>query len=100
MYWSKQENIIFDIILFLIVFFQFITTFVLTGDVDNQTSLVLVGLNFIFFGSMIPYAKWVWKTASYRKAFLQVVKHELYILGLSIPCLLLAILAIILKQQI
>jgi len=92
MHWSKQENIIFDIILFLIVFFQFITVFVLSGDSDNQTGLFLVGLNFIFFTALIPYAKWVWKTASYWKAFLQVAKHELYILGLSIPCLILAII--------
>lgn len=33
---------------------------------------------------MIPYAKWVWKASSYQRAFIQLAKHELVFLGLSI----------------
>jgi len=100
MYWPKQEQFVFDIILFILVLFQMSTFFMLnTGEVNFQNGIMLVGVNLMFFAAMIPYAKWVWQTASYQKAFLQVVKHELFILGLSATCILLAILTIKMKGQ-
>ncbi len=100
MYWSKQEIIIFDIVLFILVVFQLSTFFILHSyDSTVQITGILVGLNLMFLAAMIPYAKWVWKTASYQKAIVQVLKHELFILGLSVSCILLALLTLKMKGQ-
>jgi len=95
MYWTKQEHIVFDIILFILVIFQLYSFFALNTDETNfQNAFILVGVNLILLAMMIPYAKWLLKTTSYQKAFLHVVKHELFILGLSATCIFLAILTI------
>ena len=100
MYWNKQEKVAFDIILLILVVFQISTFFMLKSvETTFQNSIILVSLNVMLFVAMIPYAKWVWKTASYHKAFLQVAKHELIILGLSATGLFLAILTIRMKGQ-
>lgn len=100
MYWDKQEQFVFDIILFILVGFQISTFFILkTYETNLQNGIILVGLNLMLLLAMIPYAKWVWKTESYQKAFLQVVKHELILLGLSATGVLLAILTIKMKGQ-
>ena len=98
MYWNKQEQFIFDILLFILVVFQISTVFMLKSEeTDLRNGIVLVGLNVMFLAAMIPYAKWVWKSASYQKALLQVAKHELIILGLSAIGVLLALLTIRMK---
>ena len=95
MYWSKQEQVVFDIILFILVVFQLSTFFMLKTDETNfQNAFILVGVNLMLLAMMIPYAKWLLKTTSYQKAFLHVVKHELFILGLSATCIFLALLTI------
>lgn len=92
MYWKNQEKIIFDIALFMLVVFQVSTFFVVKSGSDNpQHFMILLCLNLLFLSAMIPYAKWVWKTPSYKKAILQVVKHEFIILGLSILVIIAAI---------
>jgi len=93
MYWNKQEEVIFDIILFILVVFQVLTFFAVKSGGDSlQFGIILVGLNLLFLAAMIPYAKWVWKTASYKTAFLQVAKHEFFILGLSVLGIIVAML--------
>ena len=90
MYWGKQEQFLFDIILFILVVFQASTFFMLkTQEMALQNSIFLVGLNFLLFFAMIPYAKWVWKTASYQKPFLQVSKHEIVLLVMGVAGILL-----------
>jgi len=85
MYWNKQEEVIFNIVLFILVVFQVATFFELKSGGDSiQCGLILVGLNLLFLAAMILYAKWVWKSASYQKALLQVAKRELIILGLGV----------------
>ncbi len=91
MFWNKQEEIIFDIILFILVIFQALTFFALKSDIEApQYSLIITGFNLLFFLAMIPYAKWVWKSSSYQKAFLQLLKHETILLGLVAIGILLA----------
>lgn len=93
MYWNKQEQFVFDIVLFIVVVFQILTFFeVKSGGDFLQSGIILVGLNLLFLAAMIPYAKWVWKTPSYKKAFLQVAKHEFFILGLSVLGIIVAML--------
>lgn len=100
MYWEKQEQFVFDIILFILVFFQLATFFMMhTGKINFGSGMFFVGLNFVLLMAMIPYAKWDWKTVSYKKAFLQLIKHELIILGLSAVGIVLAILTIRMKGQ-
>ena len=81
MYWSKQEQFIFDVILLLLVAFQIATVSLYAGNL-LENGILLVGINVFLVVALIPYAKWVWKIPSYQKAFLQVVKHELIILCL------------------
>src|SRR4030042_1441059 len=93
MYLNKQEEVIFDIVLFIVVVFQVLTFFALKSGVDSpQYGIILLGLNSLFLAAMIPYAKWVWKTPSYKKAFLKVAKHELFLLGLSVLAIIVATL--------
>ena len=93
MYWNKQEQFVFDIILFILVVFQLGTFFaLLTGKINTESGPFLLGLNFLLFIVMIPYAKWVWETITHQKAFLQLIKHEFIILGLSAIGIVLAIL--------
>ena len=83
--WSKQEQFVFDVILFILVVFQVSTFFMLkTQEMALQNRIFLVGLNFLLFFAMIPYAKWVWKTASYQKALLQFAKHEIALLVIGL----------------
>jgi hypothetical protein len=99
MYWNKQEQFIFDIVLFILVVFQISTVSMLKSEeTDFRNGIVLVGLNVMLFAAMIPYAKWVWKSASYQKTLLQVARHELIILGLSVLGVLLALLTIRMKS--
>lgn len=100
MYWSKQEEVIFDIILFILAVFQLSSFFMInTGDINLLNDIILVGVNLMLLAAMIPYAKWVWKTASYQKAFFQVLKHELFMLSLSVTCIVLAIITIKMKGK-
>jgi hypothetical protein len=93
MYWNKQEEVIFDIVLFILVVFQILTFFVLKSGVDSpQYGIILVSLNLLLMAAIVPYAKWVWKTVSYKKAFLQVAKHELVILVLIVLGIIVALL--------
>ena len=93
MYWNKQEEFIFDIILFILVVFQVLTFFsVKSGQDSPQFSIILMSLNLLFLAAMIPYAKWVWKMPSHTKAFLKVAKHELLLLSLSVLAIIVAIL--------
>ncbi len=93
MYWNKQEQFVFDIILFILVVFQTISFFILKTETNAlHSGIFLAGINVLLFAGMIPFAKWVWKTTSYRKAFLLVAKHEAILLGLTIVGILLAIL--------
>lgn len=95
MYWTKQEQFLFDIILFILVVCQMSTFFILIKDGhDIQNGIILVSLNLILLAAMIPYARWVWKTSSYQRAFLLVAKHEVLLLSLSAAVALLAILTI------
>ena len=95
MYWNKQEEIIFDIVLCILVVFQVATFFELKSGGDSlQYGIILIGLNLLFLAAMILYAKWVWKSASYQKALLQVAKRELIILGLSAIGTLLVLMTI------
>ena len=97
MYWSNQEKIIFDIVLFVLVVFQVSTFFVVKSGSDTpQHFMILLTLNVLLLSAMIPYAKWVWETPSYKKAFLQVVKHELIILALNT----IVIIAVILVRSV
>ena len=92
MYWSKQEQFIFDVILFVLVIFQISTFFMLkTEETNLRNVIILVGLNFLLFVAMIPYARWVWKLASYRQGFLRLVKHEMLLLGLFAAAIFLPI---------
>jgi hypothetical protein len=85
MYCSKQEEFIFDIILFILVVFQVVTFFtVKSGEYSLRFAMILICINVVLLSAMIPYAKWVWKTPSYNNAFLTVAKHELLFLGLSV----------------
>lgn len=88
MYWRKQEEIVFDIVLFLLALFQAFTVIMIAiGATGLRGGMVLVGLNALLAGAMIPYARWVWKTSSYRKAFLNFIKREaisLFIIGIAI----------------
>lgn len=100
MYWNKQEQFVFDIILLILVVFQVLTFFAMISRTDTpQFTLFLVGLNLLFFVAMIPYAKWVWKTPSYHKAFLQLAKHELLLLGLSILVIIVVMLLNSIKRN-
>ena len=81
MYWRKQEQFIFDVILFVVLLFQAFTFFILkTEELSLQKNVFLVMFNFLLLFAMILYAKWLWKTASYKKAFVQVAKHEIVLL--------------------
>lgn len=82
MYWKKQEQYVFNLILFVLVFFQF-TTVTIIKETDLQTGIILVGVNLLFFVAMIPYARWVWKLGSYRKSLVKVCKHEIILVSLS-----------------
>ena len=74
MYWNKQEQFVFDIVLLVLVAFQVFTVFILkAGSANLQYGLVLAGLNVLLFAAMMPYAKWVWKTPSYRRAIFYIV---------------------------
>jgi len=98
MYWNKQEQVIFNIVLFILILLQITTIFILKNiETTVEYDIILVGINIILFMVTIPYAKWVWKTTSYRKAFLQVAKHELIILSVSAIGVLLAMLITKLK---
>jgi hypothetical protein len=98
MYWNKQEQFIFDIVLFTLTAIQMATIFALKAKaVTSGEGAIFAGINVILFMAMIPYAKWVWKITSYQKAFLQVVKHELTIIGLIAIGVLLTILTSKLK---
>ncbi|MGD0884897.1 MAG: hypothetical protein ABSA46_08500 [Thermodesulfovibrionales bacterium] len=99
MYWCKQEQYVFVVILFFLVVFQISTFFIIKNETNFQDGIILVGLNLILLLMMIPYAKWVWKAASYQKAFLQVVGLELILLGISAAVILLAILTIEMKGR-
>lgn len=93
MYWNKQEQFVFDIVLLVLVAFQTFTFFILkAGEASLQYGLVLAGLNGCLFAGMIPYAKWVWKTPSYRRAIPYVPIHEIILLGLVVGGLFLAML--------
>jgi len=83
MYWSKQEQVVFDIVLFVLVVFQ-IGTFLNLNAGISVSGVFFVGLNVLLFMLMVPYAKWVWRTASYGAALLHVVKHEIVLLSLTI----------------
>ena len=88
MYWNKQEETVFDIVVFLLVLFQaFTLTMITIRATGLKGGLFLVGLNMLLAGAMIPYARWVWKMTSYRKAFLKFVGREavlLSIIGIAI----------------
>lgn len=93
MYWNKQEQFIFDIILFILVVLQVSTFLVLKSGMEiPQYSLILMSLNVLFFLGMIPYAKWVWRTSTYLKAFLQLAKHEVILLVLVVLVILFTVL--------
>ncbi len=100
MYWSKQEQVVFDIILFILVVFQVSTVMLNIGEITFLNGAILVGVNLILLAPMVPYAKWVWKSTSYRKAALQVVKHELIILALGAIAILLSIITLKMKGRI
>lgn len=92
MYWSKQEQLIFDAILFVLVIFQIATFFIVkTAETHLQSAALLVGLNLLFFGAMIPYARWVWKFTSYRRALFRLLKHEMSLLGVIAAVMFLAL---------
>jgi hypothetical protein len=94
MHWNRQEQFVFDLLLFVLVLFQTVTFFVLKSGTDKPGhAIFLVGINSLFFVAMIPYAKWVWKTQSFWKAFLQVAKHEIILLCLIVAGILLALLS-------
>ena len=77
----------------MLVFLQISSFFMLkTQATTLLTGMFIVGLNLVLFMAMIPYAKWVWKLPSYQRALLQVAKHELILLGLSVVATLLAML--------
>ncbi len=93
MYWNRQEQFIFDVILFMLVVLQVSTFFVLkSGMAISQYSLILASFNVFFFLVMIPYAKWVWRTPTYLKAFLQLAKHEVILLAVIVLGILLTVL--------
>jgi len=90
MYWHKQEQVAFEIILFILVTFQIATFFTLKNyKTTLPNGIFLVGLNCVFFIAMIPYAKWVWKTTSHQKALFLVTKHEIIFLGLNVAIIIL-----------
>ena len=91
MYWSKQEQFIFDVILLVPVAFQIATVSLYVGNL-LENGILLVGINLILLIAMIPYAKWVWKIPTFQKAFLQVVKREMIMLGVIGLGILLAML--------
>jgi hypothetical protein len=100
MYWNKQEEVIFDIVLFILVVFQILTFFELKAGGDLlQYSIILVGLNLLFFLAMVLYAKWVWKMTSFQKAFVRVAKHESFILGVMGLGIILALLLKNMKRR-
>lgn len=93
MHWNKQEQFIFDIVLFVLVVFQIFSLFMLLTQSNAAQDIVfLVGINALLFVTMIPYAKWVWKTPSYQQAFLQLARHEFFLLGLIIVGIIVAML--------
>jgi len=93
MHWNKQEQFIFDIVLVVLVVFQIFSFFMLMTQANAlHDAVFLVGINVLLFLAMIPYAKWVWKTPSYRKAFLQLARHEFFLLGLIIVGIIVAML--------
>jgi len=63
-----------------------------SGTSGLQFGFILVGLNLLLFIAMIPYAGWVWKTSSYKKALMQLVKHELILLVLFVLVIFLVII--------
>ena len=91
MYSKKQEQYVFNLILFFLVILQ-IYSFIIIIEDSLQTGIILLGINLLFFAAMIPYARWVWKLTSYRKAVGKVAKHEIIILGLSGAVILLLML--------
>jgi hypothetical protein len=100
MYWKNQEKIVFDIVLFLLMLFQATTIFVVKSGSDiPEDFAILLALNLFFLAGMISYAKWVWKTSSYQKAFFQVLKHESIVLGASAFVAILVIFIEIIKRH-
>ncbi len=92
MYWSKQEQFIFDVILFVLVIFQISTFFMLrTEETNLRYAILLVGVNLFLFIAMIPYARWVWKFTSYRPGLFRLVKHEIILLGVIAAAIFLAL---------
>jgi len=91
MYWSKQEQLAFDIILLLLVGFQ-IATVSLYAQNSLNNGILLVATNVFLVVAIVPYAKWVWKISTYQKGFLQVIKHEIILMGLILLGILLAML--------
>ena len=89
MYWSKQEQLAFDIM--LLVGFQ-IATVSLYAQNSLNNGILLVATNVFLVVAIVPYAKWVWKISTYQKGFLQVIKHEIILMGLILLGILLAML--------
>jgi hypothetical protein len=93
MYWKKQEQWVFDLVLFIVVGIQVVTVLRFTLDpMDLHHGLTLAGVNVLVFAAMIPYVRWTWSAPSYRRALLRVVTHELAILSLVAAGTLLALL--------
>jgi hypothetical protein len=98
MYWKNQENIIFDIVLFVVIVFQVATVYVVKTDSNiSQYLIIIICLNLLFFALMVLYAKWVWKMISYQKALLKVIKHEFIILAV---CLMIIIIVSFLHERV
>ncbi len=64
MYWSKQEQFVFDVILLVLVALQIATVSLYAGNL-LENGILLVGINVFLVVAMIPYAKWVWKIPTY-----------------------------------
>lgn len=83
MYWKKQEQWVFDLVLFIVVGLQVVTVLRFTVDpMELHHGLILAGVNVLVFAAMIPYARWTRRLSSHRRALLRVVTPELAILSL------------------
>ncbi len=98
MWHKKQEIYIFNITLFILVIFQFMT--IGTFYVNVAAGIILTVINLLLFILMIPYAKWVWKTSYNDQALKQVLKQEAIILSYFAVSIGIMFLIVIIKKFI
>jgi hypothetical protein len=92
MYWTRQEHIVFFIVLFVVFTFQ-VTSFLVLYEMRwaHLTYIMsVVAANILILFGMVKYAQWVWKKLSFYSALRKIAKYEAVFLVLMAGLALLA----------